>query len=50
MTFTQIGATPHKACCHTQDRPGCPHCANYASVIAGGSQGGRTVQTSTATK
>jgi hypothetical protein len=46
MTYRQIGAEPHKACCHTEDRPGCLHCANHLRVIERDSQVGQTVKTS----
>lgn len=34
MTYAQIGATPHKPCCHTAAREGCIHCAHSESVEA----------------
>lgn len=32
MTYQQIGAFPHKPCCHVGERAGCLHCANDARV------------------
>lgn len=39
MTYQQIGAFPHKACCHTENRPGCLHCAADVEIRAGQSSG-----------
>ena len=45
MTASQIGAQPHKPCCHVGTREGCLHCAHAAT---GERAGSGTIQTGVA--